>query len=117
MNSKDKLLDATVNALLDDNFNEEPLRGKDILYVFEDFDTGVDKNQEKLIKYANKALKLNLDPIKDDLKIAKQIQLLDGKQVVRMIRYCYGDDIADKFETFLDNSLETLDTSKIKYIQ
>ena len=42
MNSKDKLLEATLNAL-QENVYDEPLYGKDVLYVFEDFDTGVDK--------------------------------------------------------------------------
>ena len=96
---------------------DEPLKGKDVLYVFEDFDTGVDKNQKNLIKFANEVLKLNLDPDKDDLKIALEIQKLPGKQVEKLIRMCYGDEIANKFEEFLDTSLETLDTSKIKYIK
>lgn len=116
MNSKDKLLEATLNVL-QENVYDEPLYGKDVLYVFEDFDTGVDKNQEMLIKFANDYLDLNLNPVKDDLKIAKEIQLQSGDTVFYMIRQCYGDEIADKFDEFFDISIETLDTSKIKYIQ
>lgn len=102
---------------LGENYSEEkPLMGKDVLYVFEEFDTGVDKNQENLIKYVNDDLKLELDPVKDELKIAFEIQKMPGKQVINLIRLCYGDEIADKFETFLDDALLNLDTDKIEYI-
>ena len=103
---------------------DEPLRGKDVLYVFEEFDTGVDKNQTNLIKFANDELKLGYlcdendkFTTSDENDIWKAMQNLTGKEVEKMIRLCYGDEIADKFEIFLDNSLETLDTSKIKYIE
>ena len=103
---------------------EDPLKGKDVLYVFEDFDTGVDNKQVDLIKFANDNLNLGFIPenegefsAQQEDSIWSELQHLTGKEVERLIRLCYGDDIADKFEEFLDNSLETLDTSKIKYIE
>ena len=106
--------DDALNASKEDFYN---LRGKDVFYVFEDFDTGIDKDQSKLIDFVNSSLNLNLDSKKDDLKIALYIQKMTGKEVLNLIRECYGDEIADKFEEFLDDSLETLDPSKIKYIE
>lgn len=102
--------------LAEDYSEEKPLIGKDVLYVFEEFDTGVDKNQENLIKYVNDDLKLGLDPVKNELDIAFEIQKMPGKQVINLIRLCYGDEIADRFEIFLNDTLLNLDTDKIEYI-
>lgn len=106
------------NKIITESEEDKPLEGKDVFYVFEDFDTGVDKNQENLIKYVNEQLKLGLDPIKDDLKIALEIQKMTGKQVVELVHQCYGNEIGDKFETYLDERIESgLNTNKIKYIK
>lgn len=120
-NSLDDIAEYINNNVKRENINESlsndvNLKGKDVLYVFEDFNTGVDKNQTKLIEFANNKLKLGLDPVKDDLKIAKTIQEMSGDEVLGLIKECYGEEISNKFESFLDESLETLDTSKIKYI-
>lgn len=119
MKQSQKLLESFKANLKED----EELKGKDILYVFENFNTGVDKNQEKLIKFVNDELNLGYQSdnqgkftTSDENDIWNTIQHLPGKQVENLIRLCYGDDIANKFEAFLNDSLDNLNTSQIKYI-
>lgn len=130
--SVEEVEELTVDEMVEENKkikeeslnDEQELEGKDVLYVFEDFDTGIDKRQTELIKFANDNLDLGFIPenngkfsTKQEDAIWKELQHLTGKEVEKLIRLCYGDKIADKFEIFLDNSLETLDTSKIKYVE
>lgn len=118
--------DKNLNQLEESNMDNEMLRGKDILYVLEDYtqEIGEDIDLSKFLQYVNKAQNLNVDTsevtdwISDKLaeKIALAYQYLDEKTAMNLIKECYGDEFFDKFQEFLDKELETLDTHKIHYI-
>lgn len=118
--------DKNLNQLEESNMDNEMLRGKDILYVLEDYtqEIGEDIDLSKFLQYVNKAQNLNVDTSevtdwisdKPAEKIALAYQYLDEKTAMNLIKECYGDEFFDKFQEFLDEELETLDTDKIHYI-
>lgn len=118
--------DKNLNQLEESNMDNEMLRGKDILYVLEDYtqEIGEDIDLSKFLQYVNKAQNLNVDTSevtdwisdKPAEKIALAYQYLDEKTAMNLIKECYGDEFFDKFQEFLDKELETLDTHKIHYI-
>lgn len=118
--------DKNLNQLEESNMDNEMLRGKDILYVLEDYtqEIGEDIDLSRFLQYVNKAQNLNVDTSevtdwisdKPAEKIALAYQYLDEKTAMNLIKECYGDEFFDKFQEFLDKELETLDTDKIHYI-
>ena len=118
--------DKNLNQLEESNMDNEMLRGKDILYVLEDYtqEIGEDIDLSKFLQYVNKAQNLNVDTSevtdwisdKPAEKIALAYQYLDEKTAMNLIKECYGDEFFDKFQEFLDEELETLNTDKIHYI-
>ena len=118
--------DKNLNQLEESNMDNEMLRGKDILYVLEDYtqEIGEDIDLSKFLQYVNKAQNLNVDTSevtdwisdKPAEKIALAYQYLDEKTAMNLIKECYGDEFFDKFQEFLDKELKTLDTHKIHYI-
>lgn len=106
---------------------EEHLKGKDVLYILEDYTQEIGINDNKLIMFANNKLNINedltnvVDFFKDKkaLKVAKAIQHCTSDEVFDLILEAFGKEFTDKFEVYYDNFLDTavINFDKIKYIK